>query len=94
MRMTLSASCLFPAVQFRLNSVPLSVTIRPSNRAPGSFEYRTDSAALLQFLRRNSSLSGYVLKMFRSDLEGSAKAKLAMISFNDDELRQIGYFID
>ncbi len=93
-RMTLSASCLFPAAQFHVDSVPLLVTIRTSNRAPGSFEYRTNSTSLLQFLRGDSSLSGYVLKNFRLDLECSAKTRLAIVNFKDDELRQIGYFVD
>ena len=92
--MTLNALSPVPFSRCCANSLPLSVTIRPANLTPGSFEYRTDSASLFQFLRRHTDLSDYILNHFRFELERSSRAKLAMVDFKDDELRQIGYFVD
>ncbi len=92
--MTLNARSLVPFTRCSKDSIPLSVTIRPANLAPGSFQYRSDSASLLKFLRRHTDLRDDILKYFRSELDRSSRAKLAVIDFKDNELRQIGYFID
>ena len=74
--------------------MPLSVVIKPANNVLGSFEYQTDSDSLLQLLRRKTDLSGYVLDGFRKDLEVSTQGQLRAVSFNEEVLEQIGYFID
>ena len=75
-------------------SVPLSVTIKPANNVLGSFEYQTDSNALLQLLRKKTDLSGYVLEAFRSELEISRQGRIRAVNFQEEILQEIGYFID
>lgn len=94
MRISLQAKSSLPLSMSHSKSVPLLVTIKPANNVPGSFEYRTDSDALLQLLRRKTDLSGYVLDSFRTDLEISKQGRIRSVDFNEDVLQEIGYFID
>jgi len=94
MRISLQAKSSLPMSMSRTNNVPLSVTIKPANNVLGSFEYQTDSNALLQLLRQQTDLSGYVLDAFRSDLEISTQGRIRAVNFKEEVLQEIGYFID
>ncbi len=83
-----------PFPQSRTDSIPVSVTIKPSNNVPGSFEYQTDSRSLLRLLRLNTDLSECVLDSFRKDLEVSSKGRLPAVKLREQFLREIGYFVD
>ena len=78
----------------RTSHVPVSVTIKPANNVPGSFEYQTDTHALLRLLRQKTDLSGYALDSFQTDLELSTQGSLRAVDLKDEVLREIGYFID
>ncbi len=75
-------------------TIPLSLTIRPACGLPGDYECRTDSAALLRLLRRQTDLPAYVLERFEADLRTPFGARLKSVDLNDSVLTDIGYFID
>lgn len=94
MRVSLLALSPAPLFQSRKNNVPLSVTIKPANNVPGSFEYQTDSQTLLRMLHHETDLSELTLEAFQSNLLVSTKARLPAITLREETLRDIGYFID
>ena len=75
-------------------TIPLSLTIRPACGMPGDYEYPTDSAALLQFLRKQTDLPAYVLQRVEGSLRGPLGAKLLGVELSESVLTDIGYFID
>ena len=94
MRVSLLASSPERLSASRSDNVFLSVTIKPANNLPGSFEYQTDSRSLLQMLRQETDLSGPALESFHRDLQISTKARLHGLRLRDETLQEIGYFID
>lgn len=94
MRISLEAKAPLPMSLSRTNNVSLSVTIKPANNVVGSFEFQTDSEALMQLLKKKTDLSGYVLDAFRSDLEISTLGRIRALNLKDEVLEEIGYFID
>ena len=73
----------------------LLVTIKPfSNCFFGSFEYRTESNALFQLLRRRTDLAGYTLELFARELTICKESRLSCVHLNDSVLDEIGYFVD
>ena len=75
-------------------TIPLSLTIRPACGLPGDFQFPTDSAALLQFLRKQTDLPAYVLQRFEAELRARHTARLLGVNLSDSVLTDIGYFID
>jgi hypothetical protein len=75
-------------------TIPLSLTIRPACGLPGDFEYPTDSAALLQLLRKQTDLPASVLQRFEEELRTRLGARLLGVDLSDSVLTDIGYFID
>ena len=94
MRVSLLATSPDSLSSSRTDNVFLSVTIKPSNNLPGSFEYQTDSRTLLQMLRQETDLSGPALESFHRDLQISTKARLHGVKLSEETLQEIGYFID
>ncbi|HTB96881.1 MAG TPA: hypothetical protein VK716_07715 [Terracidiphilus sp.] len=74
--------------------IPLSLTIRPACGLPGDYEYKTDSRALLQLLRRQTDLPSTVLERFEGNLGSLMSARLLGVELSDVVLTEIGYFID
>jgi hypothetical protein len=79
---------------FGAGTIPLSLTIRPACGLPGDFEYPTDSAALLQLLRKQTDLPASVLQRFEEELRARLGARLLGVDLSDSVLTDIGYFID
>ncbi len=75
-------------------TIPLSLTIRPACGLPGDYEFPTDSAALLQLLRKQTDLPAYVLQRFEAELHARLSARLLGVDLSDSVLTDIGYFID
>ncbi|MGO9937011.1 MAG: hypothetical protein ACLPH3_05010 [Terracidiphilus sp.] len=75
-------------------TIPLSLTIRPACGLPGDYEFPTDSAALLQLLRKQTDLPAYVLQRFEAELCARHAARLLGVNLSDSVLTDIGYFID
>ena len=75
-------------------TIPLSLTIRPACGLQGDYKYKTDSAALLQLLRKQTDLSFPVLQRFETDLYGPFGARLLAVELSERVLTDIGYFID
>ncbi len=73
--------------------VPLSVTIRPANNLPGSYEYQTDSRTLLQMLRK-TDISGLALSQLEQDLRLCRDLKVPAVSMKEELLEELGYFTD
>ena len=94
MRISLQAKCCVPPSFPRSSNIPVSVTIKPANNVPGSFEYQTDSRSLLKLLRQKTDLSGLALERFDSELHTLAQGRLSAVSFRDEVLKEIGYFVD
>ena len=94
MRFKLEATSSVPLSLSRSTNLPLSVTIKPANKVPGSFQYQTDSKSLLKLLRQKTDLSGFALDMFSSELQISRHVSLPGVCLKEDVLREIGYFID
>ena len=94
MRVSLHTQAATSLSTSRTDNVPLSVTIRPSNNLPGSFEYQTDSRSLLQMLRRSTDLSGLAIETFQSELQHGTRARLHVVKLKEETLEQLGYFID
>ena len=78
----------------RPETIPLSLTIRPACGLPGDYECPTDSAALLQLLRRQTDLPSHVLERFEKNLRASVGARLLGVELSESALTNIGYFID
>ncbi len=93
MRFDLSAKAS-QTVSPKIGTIPLSITIRPANCCPGSFEYKSNSRALLNMLRDATDLCGYLLANFDGELHSRSTARLRGIEINDGTLHEIGYFID
>ncbi|MGA7858411.1 MAG: hypothetical protein WCA11_10820 [Terracidiphilus sp.] len=74
--------------------VPLSLTIRPSRGYPGEYQFPTDSDALMQLLRQETSLSAPVLERFEGKLCAPIGARLLGVELSESVLTDIGYFID
>ena len=74
--------------------VPLSVTIRPANNLPGSYEYQTDSRTLLQMLRSKTDISGLALSQLEQDLRLCRELKVPAVSMKEELLEELGYFTD
>ena len=75
-------------------TIPLSLTIRPACGLQGDYKYKTDSAALLQLLRRQTDLPSPVLQRFEQDLYAPYGARLLAVELSERVLTDIGYFID
>ncbi len=73
---------------------PVLLTIKPACGLPGTYEYKTDSAALLNMLHRRTDLNGSVLSQFRKNLMSSNTVRLLGVDIKDQALEEIGYFID
>ena len=84
-----------PVESFPSNyEMPLSITLKPANCCPGTFEYKTHSRVLLRMLRCETEVSGFELAAFTGDLRIRSKARLRSVELKDDSLRKIGFFID
>ncbi len=73
---------------------PVLLTIKPACGLPGTYEYKTDSAALLNMLHRRTDLNGSVLSQFRKNLMTSNSVRLLGVDIKDQALEEIGYFVD
>ena len=78
----------------RASMIPLSVTIRPANNLPGSYEYQTDSRTLLRMLRRKTDISGFLLSQLEQDLLVRRELKVPSISVKEEVLQELGFFTD
>ena len=78
----------------RAGTIPLSITLRPANCCPGTFEYKSNSRALLNMLRDETDLNGYTLASFDGELHARSVARIRGVNLGDTILRDIGYFID
>ena len=72
----------------------VSLTIKPACGLPGTYEYKTDSAALLNMLHRRTDLNGAVLSEFKKNLQTLPQVKLLGVDIKDQALEEIGYFVD
>jgi hypothetical protein len=77
-----------------IDTIPVSLTIRPSCGLPGDYVYRTNSAALLRMLNAKTDLPSAVIKRFQIDILSSAHAKLLGVEMSEGLLTDLGYFID
>lgn len=93
MRFDLSAKSS-QSVAPRAGTIPVSITLRPANCCPGTFEYKTTSRALLNMLRDETDLNGYTLASFDGELHARSAARIRGVNLGDGVLREIGYFID
>ena len=93
MRFDLSAKSS-QTVAPRTGTIPLSITLRPANCCPGTFEYKSNSRALLNMLRDETDLNGYTLASFDGELHARSSARIRGVNLGDGVLREIGYFID
>ncbi len=94
MRVRLQAKAPHVLSGSKSEMVPLSVTIRPANNFPGTYEYQTNSRALLQMLRQKTDLSGLALSQFEQDLRISREVKLPYVVLREETLQEIGYFTE
>ena len=78
----------------KAGTLPVSITLKPANCCPGTFEYKTTSRALLNMLRDETDLNGYTLASFDGELHARAAARIRGVTLGDTVLREIGYFID
>ena len=78
----------------RAGTIPVSITLRPANCCPGTFEYKSTSRALLNMLRDETDLNGYTLASFDGELHARSVARIRGVNLGDGVLREIGYFID
>ena len=78
----------------RSGRIPLTLTIRPACGLPGDYERPMDGEALLQMLRQQTDLPGYVLDDFARRLRTAADARLRGVELSESVLTEIGYFID
>ena len=78
----------------RSGNIPISLTIKPTCGVEGTYEYATDSAAVLRMLRNQTDLNGTVIDRFRSELEVLDDVRLLGVVLKDEALEQVGYFID
>jgi hypothetical protein len=74
--------------------IPVSLIIKPACGLPGTYEYKTDSNALLTMLHRRTDLNGSVLSEFKRNLQTSSQVRLLGVDLKDQALEEIGYFID
>ena len=72
----------------------LSLTIRPACGVPGDYQFSTDSASLMQMLRKKTELSSTVIQRFEGELKSSPSARLLGVELSERVLTEIGYFID
>jgi hypothetical protein len=93
MRVNLIANVAAPLPQ-EAATFPVSLVIKPACGLPGTFEYQTDSAALLTMLHRRTDLNGSVLSEFKKNLSSSKQVRLLGVDLRDQALEEIGYFID
>lgn len=75
-------------------TIPISLTIKPSCGIPGDYLYETDSVALMCLLERSTDLPASVLRKFKASLYASAFSKLLAVDLKDRALEEIGYFTD
>lgn len=94
MRVRLHAKAPHVLSGSKFEMVPLSVTIRPANNFPGSYEYQTDSRSLLQMLRHKTDLSGLALSQFEQDLRITREVKLPFVMLREEVLEELGYFTE
>ena len=94
MRISLQATSLESPSFQHFNNVPLAVTIKPANNLPGSFDFQTNSTALLKLLRQKTDVSDGTLENFHDDLRFTARSRIAALTLKDEVLQEIGYFID
>lgn len=78
----------------RSGCIPLSLTIKPTCGVEGTFEYATNSTAVLRMLRNQTDLNGTVIDRFRSELEILDDVRLLGVALKDEALEQVGFFID
>jgi hypothetical protein len=78
----------------RLGPIPVSLTIRPACGLPGDYVFPTDSAELLQLLRRQTDLPADVLQSFEKNMRARLSGRLLGVELSDTVLTDIGYFID
>ncbi len=79
---------------FESGPTAVMLTIKPACGLPGTFEYKTDSIALLNMLHRRTDLNGSVLDQFKKNLQNSNQVRLLGVDLKDQALEEIGYFID
>jgi hypothetical protein len=75
-------------------TIPLILTIRPACGLPGDYECEIDGVALLQMLRQETDLSGFVLDDFEEKLCRLSNASLRGVEMSESALTHIGYFVD
>lgn len=93
MRVRLHAKAPHALSGSKFAMVPLSVTIRPANNLPGSYEYQTDSRALLHMLRK-TDISGLALSQLEQDLRLCRELKVPAVSMKEEMLEELGYFTE
>lgn len=93
MRVNLTAQVSTSATP-EAGTYPVSLIIKPACGLPGTYEYKTDSAALLTMLHRRTDLNGSVLSEFKRNLQSSKPVRLLGVDLKDQALEEIGYFID
>ena len=76
------------------DATTVSVTLKPVGRCRDTYEYKSDSQALLRMLRRNTEVNGYELAAFNGNLRIRKNAQLNCVELKDGVLREIGFFID
>jgi hypothetical protein len=93
MRVNLTAH-VSPSAAPEAGPAPVSLVIKPACGLPGTYEYKTDSVALLTMLHRRTDLNGSVLSEFKRNLQTSKQVRLLGVELKDQALEEIGYFID
>lgn len=93
MRFDISAKTAQSAIP-KAGNIPVSITLRPANCCPGTFEYKSNSRTLLNMLRDETDLNGYTLANFDGELHARSTARIRGVKLGDGVLREIGYFID
>ena len=74
--------------------LPLSLTIKPACGLPGDYQYETNSAELMQLLRKQTDLPASVLQRFEVKMWDKVGARLLGVELSERLLTDIGYFID
>jgi hypothetical protein len=74
-------------------ALPLSLTIKPACGLPGDYEYATNSAELIEMLRKQTDLPTAVLQRFEVSMWDKVGARLLGVELSERLLTDIGYFI-
>lgn len=95
MRVNLIAQSVGPVTSApEMETISLSLIVRPACGLPGDFVYPTTSAALLKMLRQDTDLPSSVLDRFKLELQVAKRGRLLAVEVSERTLTKIGYFID